>query len=123
MPGRTIAAAGPPACWHGACSFPSVEEMAMHPMPMPAILSEAQLLVMMLTVMAGVLILIGFVLWAARHAYQERERLRCPVRLRMTTVLFGLTPDGHRTDVLRCTLFRKQPTVTCGKACLYVPAR
>jgi len=96
----------------------------MNPMPMPSMLSEAQLLVMLLAVVTGILSLIGFVLWAARHAYQERQRLRCPVRLRMATVLFGLAPDGRRTDVLRCTVFRKRPAITCGKGfvCAFAPS-
>jgi hypothetical protein len=80
--------------------------------------SSAQLFLMLLSVVTAILTMIGFVLWGARHAYQERERLRCPVQLRMATVLFALPPEGRHTDVLRCSLFRGCPPIGCGKACL-----
>jgi hypothetical protein len=65
----------------------------------------------------------GFVLWAAKHAYEERRRLRCPASLRMATVLFRIAPDATRTDVLRCSLVKNGiPPGGCAKACLRLAA-
>jgi hypothetical protein len=55
---------------------------------------------------------------AMRHASREQVRLRCPARLRTARVVFELAPDGSRTDVVRCSIFRGRPAITCGKVCL-----
>jgi hypothetical protein len=85
---------------------------------MPSMISSTQLLVMLFSVVVGIVTMIGFVLWAAKHAYEERRRLRCPVQRRMVKVLFGLAPNGTRTDVLRCAVFKGGAPFDCGKACL-----
>jgi hypothetical protein len=86
-------------------------------------LTHAQLLVMLLTVLMGIVSIIGFVLWAAKHAYEERRRLRCPLQRTMATVLFELAPDGRRTDVLRCSLVGNTSLTRCGKPCLHATAK
>ena len=90
----------------------------MDPMQMPTTHSHAELLLMLLTVVAAILTMAGFVLWAAKHAYRERRRLRCPVQHRMTSVLFELAPDARRTDVIRCALLKDVSPISCGKPCL-----
>jgi hypothetical protein len=95
----------------------------MDPQQMPTMLSQSQLVAMLLTVVMGVLTMIGFVFWAAKHAYEERRRLRCPVRATMATVLFELAPNARRTDVLRCSLFRNGLPLGCGKVCLHATAK
>jgi hypothetical protein len=95
----------------------------MNPVQVPSMVSQGQLLMMLLGVLGGILAIVGFVLWAAKHAYEERLRLRCPAELRMASVLFSLAPDGKRKDVLRCSLSRDRPVMTCGKPCLLATAR
>ena len=95
----------------------------MDPQQMPTMLSQNQLMLMLLTVIMGMLAMIGFILWAAKHAYEERRRLRCPVRPRMASVLFHLAPDARRTDVLRCSLFKNGRPIGCGKVCLQATAK
>jgi hypothetical protein len=90
----------------------------MDPMPMPVAMAQGQLLVMLASVIGGILVIVGFILWAARHAYEERRRVRCPVRHRMARILFRLAPDGVRTDVIRCSLLGEAPASTCGGRCL-----
>lgn len=78
--------------------------------------SQAQLIGLALLV----LLFIGFavMLWMAGHADQKRARLHCPVHLQQARVTFRVAPDGTRTDVVRCSLFRGRPAITCGKPCL-----
>lgn len=95
----------------------------MDPAQMPATLSPAQLLLMLLSVVMGIVAMIGFVLWAAKHAFEERRRVRCPIRHRMARVLFQLTPSAKRTDVLRCSLLEPGSPIGCGKPCLHALGR
>ena len=60
----------------------------------------------------------AFIFWAMRRPPRERMRLHCPARLRTARVVFALDPDGSRTDVVRCSIFRGRPVITCGKVCL-----
>jgi hypothetical protein len=67
----------------------------------------------------GVLTLIAaFIAYAVVLRLIGRQRLRCPAQLRMASVTFRIGPDGRPTDVLRCSLFRGKPAITCGKVCL-----
>jgi hypothetical protein len=91
----------------------------MDPMQMPTTISQTQLFVMLFSVVVGILAMIGFVLWGAKHAYEERRRVRCPTRLRMARVLFKLAPDAKPTDVLRCSLLEDGAPIGCGKWCLH----
>ncbi len=95
----------------------------MNPSHVPFVVSHTQLLVMLLSVVTGMIAMMGFVLWAAKHAYEERRRLRCPASRRMATVRFRIAPDGTRTDVLRCSLLKNEtPRAGCRKACLAMAA-
>ena len=78
---------------------------------------NAFLEVLLVLTALSLLVLFGMTLREMWGAYRRRERLVCPVRLRRVRVLFGLGPDGEPTDVVRCSVFGRQP-ITCGKACL-----
>jgi hypothetical protein len=95
----------------------------MNPQQLPTLLSQEQLFAMLLSVLVGILAIIGFVLWAAKHAYEERRRPYCPVWRSRATVLFRLAPDARRSDVLRCSLFENEPPIGCGKECLHAATK
>jgi len=71
---------------------------------------------------ASVLVAYAILFSSTRSVRRRRERLFCPVRLRMARVLFRLAPDGSRADVIRCSVFGRRP-ITCGKSCMNAPAR
>ena len=93
----------------------------MQSMPMPVMMSTGQMLAMLVSVLAGLAGIVGFVVWGARHAYLERRRVRCPLGGRMARVLFQLGPDGARKDAVRCSLGAGDAMLGCGKACLAPP--
>jgi hypothetical protein len=93
----------------------------MQSMPMAVMMSTGQMLAMLLSVLAGLAGIVGFIVWGARHAYLERRRIRCPLGGRMARVLFQLGPDGARKDVVRCSLGPGDASLGCGKTCLAPP--
>ena len=97
----------------------------MNPLPIGPIVDapaglvpDGHLRLLMLLTIVAVLALSAVFLWAMRRTMRARERLRCPARLSMARVVFSLAPDGSRMDVLKCSLLRGRPVITCGKACL-----
>jgi hypothetical protein len=82
------------------------------------VLPDGDISPLVVFVAASLLFVLGMMLWALRNMTRERLRLLCPVRLRSARVLFKLAPNALRTDVLRCSVFGRQP-ITCGKVCLH----
>ena len=78
-------------------------------------------LIMLLAILA-LFVTYGGLLWVLPGLTRMRERVRCPVQPRVANVLFQVSRDGTRVDVLRCSVFGRRP-ITCGKVCLRPAAR
>ena len=82
------------------------------------ILTNGYLELIMLISIASLMVIFALMLRALLRANRERTRIQCPARLRRVRILFGLAPDGRRTNVIRCSVFGRRP-ITCGKVCLH----
>ena len=82
------------------------------------LLPNGYLELIMLISIVSLMVIFALMLRALLRANRERVRIQCPVRLRRVRVLFGLAPDGRRSNVIRCSVFGRSP-ITCGKACLH----
>jgi hypothetical protein len=95
----------------------------MNPIPPGAIptnllVVHGYLEVLLVLTVISLVVLFALSLRELRGVERWRDRLRCPVRLRMARVDFRIGGDGKPTDVLRCSIFGRRP-ITCGKACLH----
>jgi len=95
----------------------------MEPIPPGSVIDGTpQLQVFMLLAIVALLAMYAVLLWAMWSKTHARERLCCPVKRRMATVVFGLAPGGARTEVLACSLFGRGQPLTCGTPCLRAAA-